>query len=101
MSNFCFGGVEQLSSQNSSSKRLSTVEASRDELDHRTSVNRLYVDDTELDSEEAPLFLAEKIGRRHQFEVDEFPSYFPKESVLKELFARKSRALRFKLYMAW
>ena len=98
MSNFCFGGVEQLSSQNSSSKRLSAVEASRD---HRTSVNRLYVDDTELDSEEAPLFLAEKIGRRHQFEVDEFPSYFPKESVLKELFARKSRALRFKLYMAW
>ena len=77
------------------------MEASRETSEHRSSVTRIYVDDTELESEEAPLFSAANIGRRHQFEVDEFPSYFPKESVLKELFAKKSRVLRFKLYMAW
>lgn len=106
MSNICGGVIGQIpllskSNHNPSLQTSPSVELSRELSENRTVVNQIYLDDTDLDSEEAPLFPPASTGRRHQFEDNECSSYFPRESVLKELFAKKSNILRFKLYVAW
>ena len=56
------------------------------------------------DFEKVPLLEEGKTSdihvRRHQFSADSIV-YFPNDSVLKELFAKKSRTLRFRLCATW
>lgn len=63
-----------------------------------------YQDISNPESDNASLFSSQQISpRRHQFDAAEAASlsYFPEESVLKELFLKENSMLRFKLFVIW
>jgi hypothetical protein len=63
--------------------------------------DHIYLEDNNADKEDSPLFPTQNVPRRHQFDVEECTSYFPEDSVLKEVFSKDSSMLRFKLYVMW
>lgn len=63
--------------------------------------DHVYLDNNDADKEDSPLFPSQDVPRRHQFDVDECSSYFPEDSVLKEVFSKENSMLRFKLYVMW